>query len=297
MLSSSCCAARIDGAVVPNRLATWQKRLHEHRADRFACVAPDQDQVVGFICAFGNEDKSWGFYIDNLYIDLDYQHCGIGTELMCRTGRWLGEHYTNLGVYLWVMEANLSARTFYERIGARNRETVMKSDPGGGRAPNCRYTWKNPALFARRLAPWTWRENRAQLVSCIFSPVEPAWGNDARICMHLPLGAGRAQHHPPTLTNEILMQYVLIIHAVKDYSAWKKFFDEAASIRRAAGEVSYQLLRYEGDSNKIVHFSKWQSIAHAKAFFESPAVVEIRQKAGVEAPEFIYLHALEDGVL
>jgi len=85
------------------------------------------------------------------------------------------------------------------------------------------------------------------------------------------------------------MQYVLIIHAVKDYSAWKKVFDEAASIRAAAGELSYQLLRYEADANKVVHFSKWVSMALAKAFFESPAVVEIRRTAGVEAPEFIYL--------
>jgi quinol monooxygenase YgiN len=93
------------------------------------------------------------------------------------------------------------------------------------------------------------------------------------------------------------MQYVLIIHAVKDYPAWKKVFDEAAAIRAAAGERSYQLLRYAADANKVVHFSKWESIARARAFFESPAVAEIRQKAGVEAPEFIYLQELESGVL
>jgi GNAT superfamily N-acetyltransferase len=143
----------LDGAVVPNRLAIWQARMHENRADRFTCLALNQDQVVGFICAFGDEDKSWGSYIDNLHIDLGYQRFGLGTELMCRTGRWLGEHYADVGVYLWVMDANLSARSFYERLGGHNRETMMKSDPGGGRAPNCRYTWNNPALLARGLTP------------------------------------------------------------------------------------------------------------------------------------------------
>ena len=93
------------------------------------------------------------------------------------------------------------------------------------------------------------------------------------------------------------MDHVLIIHAVKDYSAWKVAFDEAASIRAAAGEQSYQVLRDVADANKVVHFSKWESIAQAKAFFESPAVAEIRRKAGVEAPEFIYLQELESGVL
>jgi quinol monooxygenase YgiN len=93
------------------------------------------------------------------------------------------------------------------------------------------------------------------------------------------------------------MQYVLIIHAVHDYSAWKQVFDAAAAIRKEAGEQSYQVLTYENDANKVVHFSKWESIAKAKAFFESPRLVEIRKKAGVEAPEFIYLNQLESGTL
>jgi quinol monooxygenase YgiN len=93
------------------------------------------------------------------------------------------------------------------------------------------------------------------------------------------------------------MDYVLIIHAVKDYAAWKVVFDDAAGIRKAAGEVSFQVLRYEKDPNKVVHFSQWQSLAQAKAFFESPRLVEIRREAGVEAPEFIYLNQLDGGVL
>jgi quinol monooxygenase YgiN len=93
------------------------------------------------------------------------------------------------------------------------------------------------------------------------------------------------------------VEHVLIIHAVQDYEAWKKVFDAAASIRKEAGEKSFQVLRYENDPNKVVHFSRWESIAKAKAFFESPRLVEIRKQAGVEAPEFIYLHQLEAGTL
>ena len=93
------------------------------------------------------------------------------------------------------------------------------------------------------------------------------------------------------------MQYVLIIHEVADYPAWKKVFDAAAGIRRDAGERSYQILKYETDANKIVHFSAWTSIADAKAFFESPKLVKIRREAGVKAPEFIYLEQLEAGTL
>lgn len=93
------------------------------------------------------------------------------------------------------------------------------------------------------------------------------------------------------------MHYVLIIHHVADYEAWKKIFDGAAGIRKEAGERSYQVLRYEHDSRKIVHFSTWTSLAAARAFFESPRLVAIRKEAGVHAPEFIYLEQLESGVL
>jgi quinol monooxygenase YgiN len=93
------------------------------------------------------------------------------------------------------------------------------------------------------------------------------------------------------------MHHTLIIHEVKDYLDWKLVFDRAADIRKQAGELSYQVLRDEHDPNKIVHFSLWISTAAARTFFESSELVEIRAKAGVKSPEFIYLQQLESGVL
>lgn len=93
------------------------------------------------------------------------------------------------------------------------------------------------------------------------------------------------------------MQHVLIIHEVADYHAWKAVFDQAARLRKNAGEISYQLLRYDNDANTIVHFSAWFSLEQAQRFFESPELFEIRKKAGVKAPQFIYLQELERGVL
>jgi len=93
------------------------------------------------------------------------------------------------------------------------------------------------------------------------------------------------------------MPHVLIIHEVADYPAWKKVFDGAAAIRREAGERSYQVLKFQGDANRIVHFSAWTSLADARRFFESPRLVKIRAEAGVKTPEFIYLEQLETGTL
>lgn len=93
------------------------------------------------------------------------------------------------------------------------------------------------------------------------------------------------------------MKHVLIIHEVADYHVWKKVFDNASTIRKEAGEISYQVLRYEQAPNKIVHFSVWTSIEDAKNFFESPKLVQIRKEAGVKSPDFIYLDELEAGTL
>ena len=93
------------------------------------------------------------------------------------------------------------------------------------------------------------------------------------------------------------MSHVLIIHEVESYPTWKVIFDQATEIRKSAGEISYQLLRYDHDANHIVHFSKWSSLENARRFFESPELVTIRKQAGVKAPEFIYLQEIERGEL
>ncbi|MGB4893971.1 MAG: antibiotic biosynthesis monooxygenase [Nitrospira sp.] len=93
------------------------------------------------------------------------------------------------------------------------------------------------------------------------------------------------------------MPHVLIIHEVEAYPAWKAVFDGAADLRKRAGEISYQLLRYDQDANSIVHFSAWSSLENARRFFESLDLVELRRAAGVKAPDFLYLEEIERGVL
>ncbi len=93
------------------------------------------------------------------------------------------------------------------------------------------------------------------------------------------------------------MKYVLIIHEVKDYEAWKVGSDKASAIIKEAGEIDYHVLSYAKDSNRIVHYSRFKSHEEAKAFFESENVRKIRKDFGVKQPEFIYLNKIEEGVL
>jgi phage-related protein len=93
------------------------------------------------------------------------------------------------------------------------------------------------------------------------------------------------------------MAYVLIIHEVEKYSVWKSVFDAAKEMRNHACELSYQLLKYDQNENHIVHFSKWTSLNNARRFFESSELIEIRKRAGVKLPHFIYLQQIESVVL
>ena len=140
--------AFLDGDVILNRLQVWHDRLVHNRADQFICLAEDGQSLVGFICAFGNEDDKWGSCIDNLHVAPERKRKGIGTALIKEAADWLKTYYPQNGVYLWVMEANGPARRFYEGLGASNVGVVDLQDPAGGSAPNCRYVWPNPTKLA-----------------------------------------------------------------------------------------------------------------------------------------------------
>jgi ribosomal protein S18 acetylase RimI-like enzyme len=137
----------LDGAALGDRRRVWRDRLHANNPGQFVCVAEHDSTIVGFICAFAHHDPIWGAYIDNLHVAYDLHRRGVGRALMRSAAEWLCRIEATGGVYLWVMEANTSARAFYERLGASNAGVESLEDPGGGRAPNCRYVWSDPRVL------------------------------------------------------------------------------------------------------------------------------------------------------
>jgi ribosomal protein S18 acetylase RimI-like enzyme len=136
--------AFLDGPALGDRRRVWQDRLGAHDPARLVVVADAGQRIVGFICVFARQDAGWGAYIDNLHVVHDWKGRGVGRALMRRAGEWVCQTQPGASVYLWVMEANVPARAFYDRLGARHVGTVLMSDPGGGSAPNCRYVWADP---------------------------------------------------------------------------------------------------------------------------------------------------------
>jgi ribosomal protein S18 acetylase RimI-like enzyme len=142
----------LDGGALANRRQVWRDRLGAPNPSQLVRVAELSSQIIGFICAFADEDPVWGSYVDNLHVSHDRHRRGVGRALMRSAAEWLITMQPEKGVYLWVMEANAPARRFYDRLGATNTGVVVKEDPGGGRAPNCRYVWRDVRLLAAHAA-------------------------------------------------------------------------------------------------------------------------------------------------
>ena len=137
----------LDHRALDNRRLTWRERLEAPPPNQYVRVAGDQTAIVGFICGFADHDPVWGSYIDNLHVTAGMHRQGIGRALMRDVAGWLCQVRPDRGVWLWVMEANTSARAFYDRLGATNAGTANLRDPDGGHAPNCRYVWPRPSVL------------------------------------------------------------------------------------------------------------------------------------------------------
>src|SRR5262245_38487009 len=113
----------LDHRALPNRRQVWHDRLHADNRDQLVSVVEQSGGLVGFICAYAHYDPRWGSYIDNLHVSYEWHGHGLGRALMRSAGRWLVETAPGAGVYLWVMDANASARAFYDHLGATNAGT------------------------------------------------------------------------------------------------------------------------------------------------------------------------------
>jgi quinol monooxygenase YgiN len=84
------------------------------------------------------------------------------------------------------------------------------------------------------------------------------------------------------------MASILVQHTVKDYAEWKKVFDSAKDLRTSSGELSAQVYRDASDPNKITVMNKWDSMANAQKFVQSPEMKAALEKAGVVGAPAVY---------
>ena len=80
---------------------------------------------------------------------------------------------------------------------------------------------------------------------------------------------------------------------VEDFDKWKVGFKTAEGLRKSAGAKGGQILRGDGNAKLVAVIIEWDNLENAKKFYQSPALKEIQQQAGVKSlPEVAVLQAL-----
>ena len=68
---------------------------------------------------------------------------------------------------------------------------------------------------------------------------------------------------------------------VEDYELWKKGYDASIEQRKAAGEISFQVLRKVDDPNTVTVLSVQESAEQVQAFIASPDLKARMKAAGI----------------
>ena len=136
----------LKGPIVNERLSLWRSRLASPGADRHSVLlAESGGDLVGFVCVLLDEEPQWGACLDNLHVLPGWRGKGIGRELFGRAARWVISIEPDWGLHLWVLEANLDARRFYEVLGGELVERRPKEVVEGIIVPSVRYAWHDLA--------------------------------------------------------------------------------------------------------------------------------------------------------
>jgi quinol monooxygenase YgiN len=80
------------------------------------------------------------------------------------------------------------------------------------------------------------------------------------------------------------MASMLVQHKVKDFAEWKNVYDSVADLRASNGELSDQIYRDASDPSRLTVIFKWDSMANAQKYANSPELKAAMEKAGVDGP-------------
>ncbi|HJZ82703.1 MAG TPA: GNAT family N-acetyltransferase [Pyrinomonadaceae bacterium] len=141
----------LDGDLLAERSPIWVDRLTTPKAKQRVVLAESGNQLAGFACAFGSDDPKLGTLLDNLHVSREFQRRGIGARLMTEIASWCRAELPGEGLCLWVIEANLQARRFYEHLGATKVGADVWQSPDGGSIPSLCYAWEDLGLLLETL--------------------------------------------------------------------------------------------------------------------------------------------------
>jgi uncharacterized protein (DUF1330 family) len=78
------------------------------------------------------------------------------------------------------------------------------------------------------------------------------------------------------------MATAVVQHRVKDYTAWRRVYDEAQPMVKGAGGTWASVHQVEGDPNMVLVISKFGTLSQARDFFGNPKLRDAMKRGGVE---------------
>ena len=139
--------AYLEGPVEAERAAFWTDRLGHPRPGQVVLLAEDAATLVGFVCLFLDHDRVFGSFVDNLHVEFDRKRQGLGRTIMHAAAQAMHHALPLRPAYLYVLEWNATACSFYDRIGGRVVEHGRQTEPDGSEVPVKRYLWDSPAVL------------------------------------------------------------------------------------------------------------------------------------------------------
>lgn len=138
--------AYLDGDIVAERLEVWRSRLAPPRPNRFTVCADTDADVIGFAHVVFGHDPVWGALLDNLHVRSDLKGRGIGTQLLSRAAQELIWQRPSEPLYLWVLDQNTAAQSFYDARGHQDGDHLAWAIPRG------RHGTRAQVLLVRRVS-------------------------------------------------------------------------------------------------------------------------------------------------
>lgn len=129
----------------------WAGRFAAPDPSARTILAERGGTVVGLAHTILGRDPTWGALLENLHIRYDWKRQKVGTRLLALSARAVLDAEPASGLYLWVLEQNAAARSFYEARGGVCVEQRPSGAPGGdrtklnGQPVNLRMAWPDPA--------------------------------------------------------------------------------------------------------------------------------------------------------
>jgi ribosomal protein S18 acetylase RimI-like enzyme len=141
----------LDGDIVADRLEVWTSRLAPPRFNQCTVCADTDSNIIGFAHLVFDEHPKWGALLDNLHVRSSFKGHGIGTRLLSESATELIRYRPSQALYLWVLDQNAAARSFYDDRGGTEVGSMLRGPfPGGGRAVGHRYWWPEPSRLIEK---------------------------------------------------------------------------------------------------------------------------------------------------